>query len=898
MASESETSLIDFAVDFVQEARKDRPKHVRSDFSIRQAQSIALLGTGMIVERGAALGIEDLLQLAVRTTSPDDQGYAHAVALRVLLGDERESFLPQEGTGQEVPTELMPSSMPGSAPSRESMAQALERHRLSLKEVLDALHLRSSIDPSRGRDEMRQAQQFLQEVQQGLFGQDQQPASSQEQLERARRKIAFDLNGGFEGIQNRGIKDWEEMLEQARRQLLQKVPFGDLSTLAQGQLMGAGDQLREASLDPFVQRMTELLQDSGCPVQEGQDPFKDMSGSQLARCMDALEEYEALLDRMGIDPADYATGLEGMKESLADRLRQRASTLDDILRNPRAFQGDLSREDLMRTLQGSQHIEGPLDLLRKAHEADDLLDTDLADMAYQQTRDEYNDLDASTIASSPIMCNEWLDALQQAMAREEGMSWGQSSQLVQDLQDILERATTPSMIRQRVQESIAQACSNMIQQSRSLDQLASVTRQASDSGVTDLLRGDFGEWVDAQVPGSPTPEHLTDMIETSKRHQWPFSTDGVRRRGNELGMSPMEISALVGDGFEYVKHLIQNDDPSFERLDPLMQSLDLTEDMFDELLQESLQHDSSGGLASLAQQDLPRVASSIPQDKMSLFKKAMGAGPGENLLMQWYESGGELTGEMREVIKQTVKRVVIEMGKKKASSLIGSSEAGPIPDGTHVPYILGDDPDTIDLEETVNNILSKGKSIEQASVDDMIARKTVSGRRTVTFLIDTSGSMHGAPLAGAVLATSMLLHAFSRDELGVAIFESNTHVMCEVDTKVDIDTLMDTVLDLEAGGGTQMQRALAWAEEQFVRSSSSDRMLIMVTDAMIGDLYRSDIHFKNMDGMNVTSVLAVPEDTRGLGEIQALLNAANASLVPIGDWKEFPEVVGRILSRS
>ena len=94
-----------------------------------------------------------------------------------------------------------------------------------------------------------------------------------------------------------------------------------------------------------------------------------------------------------------------------------------------------------------------------------------------------------------------------------------------------------------------------------------------------------------------------------------------------------------------------------------------------------------------------------------------------------------------------------------------------------------------------------------------------------------------------------------------------------------------------------MQRAVEWAETQLQESKSQDKMLVMLTDAMIGDFASTEPHLASIAELGTTSVLIMPQTARGLGSIQGILDRANAQLVTINRWEDFPEIVSDVLSR-
>ena len=176
-------------------------------------------------------------------------------------------------------------------------------------------------------------------------------------------------------------------------------------------------------------------------------------------------------------------------------------------------------------------------------------------------------------------------------------------------------------------------------------------------------------------------------------------------------MSTQEIAKLIGDLYENLIEMINHDQPSYESINPMVQEAKLQSDQFNHLVDLAIKNRSDGAIASLMEQNMTSVISKIPNnnDGEDLLEMALGAGLGENLLHQWFLNADQLPPRMRKIIKNSAKQIMIDLAKKKANALIGSSEAGSLPEGSIRPYFSGDDPDLIDLEETLDNILYLGK---------------------------------------------------------------------------------------------------------------------------------------------------------------------------------------------
>jgi len=848
--------LVEFTAEFVRQARKCIKESAglrKTTFTSRQSLAIAALGIAKLLRTHVELGVNDLVSLAVTTSPPEAQKYAEMIALRILLGDERELFNPAQpatgeaGDGEETVPDLVGTS-------------------LLLQEILEFLSMNQSVDMNKGMKELA----FANEAENELYGQDSSTInelSTEARLDRATKRVAHEIVNGREGIVQNQITTWESLFDQAKREILKSVPFMDKQALIASQMLGCSNDVQHTNREPYVQSMARLLQAiTGKEDDDGgagsiQDIIGSLSHRQLSSAMDTLQQYKSRLQQAGLRPEELAPRLDETIDGIGESLRSQASTLDDILAHPGLFADKMGNEEIEALVRNSLECNEPLDVLDDAKQVDDMFGTNASATAYDTFKEKYDRLSIDDLAKHPIASSEWLDALDNKMDD----AWD-------DWKNVFNRG----------------------------QQLVHAKQQLANPFISDVIDRDMQQGIDDLLPKADTPEDLEHLVDFTRENGYKFSTKDVMSRGSELGMSKEDIMRLIGSVFEYLKEMVEGENPSFERFSSMMERASLSGEQVGKLITLAVQHAASGALGALASTNMMSVAQAIPNtdEGAELFAQALGAGGGENLLDQWFMQGKRLPPFLRQIAKDAAKRVLIDIAKARSSSLIGSSEAGPLPEGTTRPYFIGDDPEAIDLDESIDNVIQLGKQLDDIRLDDFIVRKEVTGRRCVVFLVDISGSMQGPPLAAASIACAMLLLTFGRDELGVALFESNTHVICEIDQDIDIDELVDEILDLEARGGTQMQAALAWAEDQLTLSRSEDKMFVMLTDAMIGDYERSREHMQNIADQDATAVLIVPEVTFGVGNIQSIVESTNAQLVTIGNWRKFPETVSRILSRA
>ena len=100
-------------------------------------------------------------------------------------------------------------------------------------------------------------------------------------------------------------------------------------------------------------------------------------------------------------------------------------------------------------------------------------------------------------------------------------------------------------------------------------------------------------------------------------------------------------------------------------------------------------------------------------------------------------------------------------------------------------------------------------------------------------------------------------------------------------------------------GGTMVSQAVKWARTQFEeKAKSQDRIFVLVTDADIYDFQKCTPEFEKLSAMEVETMLCVPETMVNFGNVEDLIQKANARVIPIRHWKEFAETVSELINRS
>jgi Mg-chelatase subunit ChlD len=241
--------------------------------------------------------------------------------------------------------------------------------------------------------------------------------------------------------------------------------------------------------------------------------------------------------------------------------------------------------------------------------------------------------------------------------------------------------------------------------------------------------------------------------------------------------------------------------------------------------------------------------------------------------------------------------MLIELGIYYSRAHLGSTVSGPIPINVVRPFAIGDDFENVDLEETINNILEKGKKLDHINYDDFFVFETAKGQRSVCLELDISGSMTGDKLASMAISTTMLVYGLKKDELGITFFESDTHVLKELGDDKDLEELADELLSITARGGTRVQKALEWARRQFKeKSSAREKLNVLFTDAEIYDLKQAMEELRIFRSMGVDFVLVVPETSFNTDDAKKIVKIAGGQLLTLKDWEEFPDLISEIIN--
>ena len=313
----------------------------------------------------------------------------------------------------------------------------------------------------------------------------------------------------------------------------------------------------------------------------------------------------------------------------------------------------------------------------------------------------------------------------------------------------------------------------------------------------------------------------------------PHDAAAVVSAGTVLDIAEEEIYARLSQPLEQLKFLIEGNVQDLRRYLDLVDKITMVpHDLLEHLLACCVRDGNRMGLALLLAialgPVLARAGTLVPTELVDASFNYRGIGGGENLLLQWYEHRDSVPSDFKNRVRALAKQALIDAALVWVHAGVGGAEKGLVPQSRTRPYRAGDELDLLDIDGTLESLAMSGKAIDQISDEDLLVSDTTSGRAGFGVLIDISGSMSGRDLAVCAIATVMLLGRLNSEELALALFESNTHVIKGFSSTRDLDDVANELLDLRATGGTRVDAALRFIADEFASQTELERRVFFL----------------------------------------------------------------------
>jgi len=722
----------------------------------------------------------------------------------------------------------------------EFMNQELKSELDQLQDLIDEIELTKSIDT----DLIEQMEQFLEELNQNR---DKQPYES-----------ALKFFNDDSEIYKEEITSLEDLIEEAKKRMMEKINSLSPEDLKAGAELDLNDLIQQASKRNWEKITSKALNNQDI-TKDINDLFKSGNFEDLIKSLKFLNETDAISKNQ----------IQNMKDALENQIQN----LDQLFQAAKNL-GDTPKFDQNKVLDNSLQQSSFEHNFNLANSLDQYFGTNLRaqllDKFNQQFSGSQMNLSLETLTKNAFTNKSWNDLLNQALENA-----------IQDALKQKKKFEGFKSLSHQLQQ-LANSCENMHCSQKMEQHLPEIIKKAIES--------------------CEDPNELKNVVEFLRSIGLNPESEDIKRVGKKLEMPEDEIFELIEPNYQLLKKLIDKNIGDFERINNLMNQIkdQINKDRMKELLSSALASENRDALGALGHFDLEEALKGAGQiggeEGQDMLIQSLSAGTGENLLKQWFIHRQNLHGDAKQKVKELAKKMLIELGIYYSRARLGSSVSGPIPINIVRPFTIGDDFENVDLEETINNILEKGKKLDHINYDDFFVFETAKGLRSACFELDISGSMSGEKLAYMAICVTMLVYGMRKDELGITFFESDTHILKELDEKIDLEKLADELLTIKARGGTMVQKALEWARRQFKeKSATREKLNVLFTDAEIFDLQQSLNELRIFRSMGIDFILVVPETSFNLKDAKKIVKIAGGQLLTIKDWNEFPQLISDII---
>ncbi|MFW9810271.1 MAG: hypothetical protein ACFFE6_12915 [Candidatus Thorarchaeota archaeon] len=821
-------------------ARKDVTKKP----SVRQTQAIPQLLSARFFRKGE-LNLEDFLEAAVFSTFPADQDIAREVAEDILLG--REKVTRPKLSDKE----------------RSELAAAAARQNTdALKAVMDQIRREQELAKVIKKDKVQAGYDYLQDLQQ----------NGDQQLYQAATNYLTDGD-----IVLRGITSNEELKEVAGSQLLDKAGALSSDDIQNSPTLDVLDELCETS-NAAEQLAAKALRQDG-DVMENFESLAGVDTSTAARALRHIEEMGTLTqeERESLDQtlqnelndlsevADYASEMKRLPDNLDEHIKNAPSQYS--LNDAAAFADKI-----------------------KKHTGQDIMDDLLK--AYNEEYDNggHNHVDMRQLSETARDNKNWDDLLEK--------------ETESTIQDAHSRSSPSDFLRTEVAQGVGMA-GNLP---------SSHTKEEWSKSMQKLAN--------AAVETSPTKTHLRTTVKQLSRMGQVPSKETIREAGERLGMTEAEILELLNPSYDVIKKLIEGGLEDFDRLHNLISAAGLTHQQMRQLADIAAEQGNQSALGAIAHEDLHAALGTTSQqygygqrrygaapgsgDGSQAFDKnraemAMGGllgGPATNIVRIWYAYRDQLPDEIKKQLREIAKRLLIDLGMRYARQTMGSSMLGGIQESTTVrPFKIGDDMDLINLEETIDSLLSQGRAnFKVIETSDFLVTETYQGHRAFYWALDKSGSMDSAEKLG-MLAISVMagLYGVKKDDFGVVLFDNDTHIVKRMAEKsVSVEKVASDLLEARAGGGTGGAVSIRMALENFEDTRAKEKIFVFSTDMFLSDQQQCEELAERMKPLGIKMIILVPKSSYNPQAANSLARKAHGVVLDIASVEELPEKLLRV----
>lgn len=284
-------------------------------------------------------------------------------------------------------------------------------------------------------------------------------------------------------------------------------------------------------------------------------------------------------------------------------------------------------------------------------------------------------------------------------------------------------------------------------------------------------------------------------------------------------------------------------------------------------------------LASLQSVATAEIISSI--DGLQTIMRAASKGDTVAPLL-FFQLRRHLRGRYRQTLRELARSTIIK-------SAIRISGGGLRPETiTQVPFYPG--LDEFDLDATLEHIINK---IPFATYTDIVGIERKSRKKIGTIILDTSGSMTGPKLLTSALAAAVAAYHLRQDQYALVAFNTASQIIKSMNQTATIDYIVDTILDTEPAGFTNIADGLETAFTEYQRSRRRESWAVLITDGIAnrgGSPYPHASHYYSLHVLQTPGTH--PQGSETCKRIAAL---GGGHHIKVNDYTDVPYALMKLL---
>ena len=193
----------------------------------------------------------------------------------------------------------------------------------------------------------------------------------------------------------------------------------------------------------------------------------------------------------------------------------------------------------------------------------------------------------------------------------------------------------------------------------------------------------------------------------------------------------------------------------------------------------------------------------------------------------------------------------------------------------------------LDLDRSTDALVSR-RATGWLDIDELRQRVWTKNTHAISLVVDRSGSMGGAPLATAALATAAVAHRRPVD-YSILVFGGEVGVAKSQTDDVPLDRLVTSILSLRGFGTTNLAEALRESAKQLERSTAQRRITILLSDC------RSTSEDSAEDAARGLDELVVITHVDDCEEARAFAQRVGARCATVGGPSDVPQALLSVL---